>query len=236
MRVTFPSGTDDLLDGFGAAFHYWIHFGGIGARTRRGLGALYCSKAEPWEQPQFVAGDIETRKWPTLTGARLVLGPTMKPAEAWEEAIRVLSQYRQQRTGPRGRSWWPEPDAIRRLRGQRAFRHSHDVTSGDIFPRAQFGLPIIFHFKTPGDPLANTLQIDKATDRLASPVIVKPLAISPTQACPLILALNTPRPPAELLLRQKGAPDEVVDLGELDVATGLLNFAAKEWKTGVRPL
>ena len=73
------------------------------------------------------------------------------------------------------------------------------VKQGGGFPRAAFGLPIIFHFKDYSDPEDNTLNVvgseadGKNTElRLASPLIVKPWAIaSANQAVPLLLALNT---------------------------------------------
>ena len=63
--------------------------------------------------------------------------------------------------------------------------------------RAELGLPIVFHFKDDdqGEPRTTTLYpfLDgKALERMASPLIFKPLAITRDSAVPLILCLNTP--------------------------------------------
>jgi CRISPR-associated protein Cmr1 len=42
-----------------------------------------------------------------------------------------------------------------------------------VFPRAAFGLPIIFHFQGGGDPDDYTLQAGDS-DRMASPLILRP--------------------------------------------------------------
>lgn len=61
-------------------------------------------------------------------------------------------------------------------------------------PRAQFGLPIVMHFKDQGDPddqiLPSSQSSNPQPDRLASPLIFRPLSESRWG----ILLLNTPRP------------------------------------------
>lgn len=102
------------------------------------------------------------------------------------------------------RNHWPEPDAIRRMTGRRAnytdpqgnlHDHTHDVSNIDKFPRAAFGLPIQFEFKRAdqrngappgpppahGDPLGKNRLLGEDAhgtelDRLASPLIIRPVA------------------------------------------------------------
>jgi CRISPR-associated protein Cmr1 len=77
-----------------------------------------------------------------------------------------------------GRSLWPEPDTIRNLTKQSRThkgRQPIPLPPIDKFPRAAFGLPIIFHFKDNGDPRQTVLQ-PKEFERLSSPLILKPLA------------------------------------------------------------
>jgi CRISPR-associated protein Cmr1 len=65
----------------------------------------------------------------------------------------------------------------------------------DAFPRAEFGLPIVFHFQGRGEPPDTTLQpvVDGAgQERMASPLILKPLALADGQAVPIIVPLVTP--------------------------------------------
>ena len=49
------------------------------------------------------------------------------------------------------------------------------VHAARAFPRADFGLPIIFHFQSRSDPQdTNTLQVSRAQDRFPSPLILRP--------------------------------------------------------------
>ena len=49
------------------------------------------------------------------------------------------------------------------------------MTEVDAFPRAAFGMPIIFHFKDKPDPGDTTLQpAGKDLDRFASPLVLRP--------------------------------------------------------------
>lgn len=152
----------------------WILYGGLGARTRRGCGSI-----APW----IASTDGTEREWTTLVGAEYVLGKvTSDPIEAWHEAVELYQRFRQGRGFARaqssarnpqrpGRSFWPEADSIRRITGQHHSHHTpiHDVECG--FPRANLGLPIVFHFKDEGDPEDTTLRrIDAGRTRMASPV------------------------------------------------------------------
>jgi CRISPR-associated protein Cmr1 len=119
-------------------------------------------------------------------GGLLLLRPATKaPDVAWKASLKRLRDFRQGvkvgRNPPSddpnrpGRSRWPEPDAIRRLTGCHSNGHApaHPVT--DVYPRAAFGLPIVFHFKdeNKGEP-PQQLLVPEASDRLASPLILRP--------------------------------------------------------------
>jgi CRISPR-associated protein Cmr1 len=66
----------------------------------------------------------------------------------------------------------------------------------DAFPRAELGLPIVFHFQGRGelkdDPILYPRVDGQRRDRMASPLILKPLALADGRAVPLILRLRTP--------------------------------------------
>jgi CRISPR-associated protein Cmr1 len=111
------------------------------------------------------------------------------PIEAWEKALEVYKNFRQgvpharkegrERNRP-GRSKWPEADSIRRLSGRNSPNHqpTHPVTG---FPRADLGLPIVFHFKDEreGDPPDYTLESSYTLgSRFASPIITKAIKAS----------------------------------------------------------
>ena len=160
----------------------WIYFGGLGARTRRGLGTVKCEKIElnsggrlP-DLKEVLAENKDIVLW-TLSANNAL--------SAWNYALEQYRRYRQQRNDSnengknRGRSHWPEPDSIRMLTGQGNPRHKKPITDPiPAFPRAALGLPIIFQFvhenglekvtikgKQPGkkDP----------AERMSSPVITK---------------------------------------------------------------
>lgn len=129
-----------------AALWAWANFGGIGARTRRGCGSLYCgelSPAEPgcidrWlrhhlEQYGLVL-DHPSRPWSTLSQT-IVLGPQSEPClRAWKKAVQVLQGFKQQK---------------------------HPTLS----------------------PIRGA--------RLASPIIVKPLAVGSEKSFPMLLFLSS---------------------------------------------
>ncbi len=245
LRVRYP---EELQEDVTVALRAFFWFGGIGARTRRGLGALLCESGSGFSVagPNFQFGGLAhpaaQPEWAVLSGSRYVIGAKMSPINAWLRAVELMKNYRQARRegqGNRpGRSYWNEPDAIRHLRNAASDNHTQRVTEGDIFPRGQLGLPIIFHFKStrPGDPADNTLELDTDHDRMASPVILRPLVISDREAYPLCLVLNAPPSPRQFLLKQANAPNLVVEAGGFDLLEGLLQTAEQVWKTERRSL
>lgn len=220
-----------------AAVWAWVNFGGIGARTRRGCGALYCQEAAPaaasaadlrrWLGDRFARYGLETqapeREWPTLDGS-LLAGPTTgirDAADAWDHVInKVLADLRQ---GPDlgrdagrgnfpGRSRWPEAETIRNATG--CHGHPPDPrmsTALPAYPRAEFGLPIVFQFKGSGQggepditQLVPVVRGEERT-RMASPLILKPLLTGSGQAVPLVMPLIA-EPPTGVALRPTGGP------------------------------
>lgn len=151
------------------ALRWWASFGGVGARTRRGFGAIK------------VDGDLK----PVQTNeigqeGRMATGPHADALRSWQLAVGALQAFRQapvgrsEGTSRPGRSNWPEADTIRRRVGQHAPQHE-PRNQVDGFPRAAFGLPIVFHFKDSGDPPDVTLSPSaKDQDRMASPLVLRP--------------------------------------------------------------
>jgi CRISPR-associated protein Cmr1 len=172
VTLTFPESARHEVD---LAIRWWASFGGLGARTRRGFGAFFAEGIEPIRQP-----DIEAR------GGVLRLRGQGSPdaGRQWKSAVQTLFDFRQGRGigrrqgGARpGQSFWPEADQIRRFTGKNAHgRHIPVHDAGNVFPRAAFGLPIIFEFRgSPGDPDKIELLPDAGgNDRLASPLILRP--------------------------------------------------------------
>ena len=160
------------------ALRWWASFGGVGARTRRGLGAVKVTSSNPALTP-VSPQEVEKK------GAKMVLKlSTNNAVDAWRMAIDKLKNFRQGkgvgrkpgRGGRPGRSHWPEPDAIRRLAGHHSTNPNHAPHHPvDGYPRAAFGLPIVFHFKDNGDPADHILEPNIGdSDRMASPLILRP--------------------------------------------------------------
>jgi len=193
----------------------WAHFGALGGRTRRGFGAIaQVFPALPtiddgWAR--FVT--TKPAPWPHLE-QKPVFAPAKSGANDGMATLkRLLGVLRKLRQGPNvgrragqgaahGRSFWPEPDAIRGVFQQVDPRHSTPVTDHDCFPRAAFGTPIIFHFKGE-DPNDTTLQ-PKGHQRLASRLLLRPHLGANGQVEAMALILAHPPPASGYVIVQKG--------------------------------
>ena len=225
VTITFPEAEQKEVE---ATLWAWETFGGLGARTRRGFGALCRTHVDgnPASLPQAARAEALIRqglrkhvvdgRWPDgvphlSQDILFKVRPGTNTLAAWRDLIARLKSFRQARnpgTQPNrpGRSRWPEPDAIRRLTGRRARLHTGALSVLDKFPRAAFGLPIVFHFKDHGDPPKTTLE-GTESERLASPLILRPVACAANQAVGLALLLEAPHaPPGGLIL--KDAPND----------------------------
>jgi len=212
-----------------SALWAWVNFGGIGARTRRGCGALFCGDLAPssagdigsWFQKHGEEYELRAEtnaSWPILAYLPRTLDVVEKPQQAWNDAISLLQAFRQGEGvgrnpgngGHPGRSWWPEADSLRALYpGQGDPRHNKSITLEDparhpAFPRALFGLPIVFHFKGEAieDELYPDLPGENQSTRMSSPLVLRPLGIgSKSQALAMVLRLKAP-PPERLRLKK----------------------------------
>jgi CRISPR-associated protein Cmr1 len=177
-----PILSDDQREEVTTALRWWASFGGVGARTRRGLGAIGVQGLTPVHAAEVAR-----------CGGRLAERPAAHDAtDAWKTSVARLKDFRQRlglgrnppssgSQSPAGRSLWPEADSIRTLSEAADPRHTKRLVGVDGFPRAAFGLPIVFHFKDertgdPGDHVLEPADIshDDKRDRLASPLILRP--------------------------------------------------------------
>jgi len=196
----------------------WVNFGGLGGRTRRGCGAILCKELAPKDRNEliglcepFVLNAPAPRDWPTLAAAILVGGEQSDAIPAWDHVIGRFKHFRQgvdfgrtpgQQSNRPGRSRWPEPETLREITELNADRQrsGHPRLSAipsDALPRAELGLPIVFHFQGQGEPQDTVLYPSddadgKKRERMASPLILKPLALGNGNALPLILRLKSP--------------------------------------------
>ncbi len=177
------------------ALRAWVNFGGIGARTRRGCGSLYCEKLA-------FSNEVELSSMLSLGKIRGRIGAfSGDSVETWIKIINTMKSFRQSpgigrnegtQSNRPGRSRWPEPDSIRRLTGNHSNLHSPAMTVKG-FPRACFGMPIIFHFKDKDhdDPSDCELKLEEGS-RMGSPVLLRPLKMKNGKIVPLALLIAAP--------------------------------------------
>lgn len=210
-----------------AALWAWITFGGLGARTRRGCGALFCddNRFSPlgerdvadWlqrEATRHVLGASRQLPLPILAQAGYVQGRTQAVIDAWSNAVAQLRDFRQApgiarapvnpATKRPGRSYWSEADSVRDAcrnaepyRSDAGFntdltRHAPRHPAMPFFPKADLGVPVIYQRIGPRGKEPRIEGTQSGMTRFASPIVLKPLAVSKTQAVPLALCLNAP--------------------------------------------
>jgi CRISPR-associated protein Cmr1 len=200
------------------ALRWWATFGGVGARTRRGCGAVMVKDAAG---NMITVTDAEV----VAAGMQLSIRPARSSAiEAWKDAVGCLKTFRQGEGTARtprgsnsspGRSYWPEPDTIRRITSVNHPKHPPKENAPQCFPRAAFGLPIIFEFKdryrgdargrpdrSKFDPDSTTLKAQlkgetKPRERMASPLILRPYPSADGMAWhPAVLRIDRQRLPS----------------------------------------
>jgi CRISPR-associated protein Cmr1 len=229
LALRYPAGIAEDVE---AAFWAFTHFGGLGGRTRRGFGAVAETARSRgaldtvdvgWRR--FVSGlEVDWPHLPALGARRLRIKAggwkSSEGALAQEYLLVLMRRLRQVDIGRRsdaddvpgrhpGRSYWPEPDTIRKLTGARSADHRNPVTQVEAFPRAVFGLPIIFHFKDRADPPETRLvpQVNGVQkSRLASPLLLRPHRAPDGSIEALALVLAHPAPTGLLLLEGKRSP------------------------------
>jgi len=175
------------------ALKAWIAFGGVGARTRRGCGALTVlgNNANQWlpptqglaewlEMPRDAASDHD---WTTLAGARGFITLTKNAEDAWCKLGSFWERFR--RGGlVSGTKWSDYRDVLCNLDDQ------HDELA---LAKPFLGLPIEYQEFGEQTPFTGTLE-PAESGRMASPVILKPIALQGGKYGALVLVMNASKP------------------------------------------
>ena len=230
LKLIYPQSLSDDLQ---AAMWAWVNFAGIGARTRRGCGALYCQELAPpdasgiasWYKERLESLGIilaHPKQWPILPDSLLVKS-SRNAMQAWNDVVGLMQTFRQgQKVGRNpgkspnrpGRSRWPEPETIRSATSQRDPKHPRmSGIPDDAFPRAEFGLPIVFHFKDFGDPKDTEIYpiVDgQEKTRMASPLILRPIVCQNGEVQQMILCLKAPSANEVVLKKAPGNPKKKI--------------------------
>lgn len=238
------------------ALSAFVHFGGVGGRTTRGFGQL----AETSPSGKLYTRDelldlIDAQGTPSLGDH---VGAVRKDwyvsirydrDDALNQALDHLRLFRQApgvgRRKNRGRSYWPEPDEIRRLTKSRSSKHSQILTTARSFPRARFGMPIITHFpnnqrtREPGDTsiqpiglerMRSPLQISVHEDGYSYLVLTAPdarkmpLTLKGAPGNPEVTAKLTHNERAELEQKNGTLFQHADDHGEYDAVLAFLYY------------
>jgi CRISPR-associated protein Cmr1 len=181
------------------ALKAWIAFGGVGARTRRGCGALTVvgANANQWLLPTRGLAEwlgmppnaASKCDWTTLAGARGIVVPTASPEKAWSELGQFWARFRKghfaQAYSPMsGGKWRDYRQVLCQLRSQ-----------GNTLRLAKpfLGLPIEYQEFGEQTPFTGTLE-PAQSGRMASPVILKPIALQGGEFGALVLVMHAPKP------------------------------------------
>lgn len=198
---------------------FWASFGGIGSRTRRGAGAVQVTELLAGGQEALLCAltDGSAKRCKSI---RVVAEPATASAyQAFKASIVPMIEFRQwpdlARDGTKGSprtyrlSHWPEAHEIRKAAGVSKPAHAPGVTgwAGRDYPmpRAAFGLPIVVHFKDrlnrtstaddprfdPADRTILPVVNDVVLERMASPVILRPIAVSASSFRPCTVLIDS---------------------------------------------
>lgn len=212
----------------GRALRAWLLLGGIGSRSRRGLGAVDDSGGalldlqdrdaltEAFHDLRPTGGK---RSWPTLAGARLLVGPRFDTADAaWQEAAEAMMAVRSFRRPDidpyrpanvtaklQDPPCWHDEDYAN-------FRAGATFTSG----RAALGLPI--QFRSNDGAGGHTWWLKPArANRYPSPVLLRPVRTR-RGFFPVMTVLTAPLPDGGQVKATGGVPTSGrIDLAGLDL-------------------
>jgi CRISPR-associated protein Cmr1 len=223
----------------------WIVLGGVGARTRRGCGALSVEEhPDVWLPP---IKDTERQQWfralitsadaaqtSLLAGGSVVWGkPDADAQRVWSELGRFWSAFRKGHVGsetysPMSGSKWRDYQTLTRWERERG-------QASLPLAKPFLGLPIIFqNFKN--GKFAGTIEAT-SSGRMASPVILKPMALQNGEVCPLVAVLRAPSPDKirigdTTVSIQNPSNDPVLkDLSARDPLEAVIKAAERQWST-----
>ena len=196
---TLDEPSEETLAALRGAVEAMVLFGGAGSRTRRGLGrlwsdALFGAHASPSTLAKQMAGwslpPINSRPWPSLAGATLLWGPQehSKAGAAVDEALIAFQALRGMRSVGNGHF---EGDQ-RLCEAQKDWSRVKDGKPLDNAFTAALGMPLAY--RSSNNHLDGTTMVSPAggrdTDRLPSPIHIRPVPVAPGQYRALILAMR----------------------------------------------
>lgn len=161
----------------------WIAFGGLGARSRRGFGALELVGQE-MITPRITGAvrGAEPNEF-SLAKAQLLCGPPCNCMQAWQRSVELYAKFRKgerpgatrPNTGLNSHTPWPEADDYRVSRNIPPLRERGTQRGVIRAPRASLGLPLQLRSMASHSGSFGSLSLSGNEDRLASSIITKPI-------------------------------------------------------------
>lgn len=196
------------------AVRAWIAFGGIGARTRRGVGALEVTQdqkdwlpATPDQLKTWFALPLQKEvHHTTLAGAVICLGQPRRPSNtdpykghsAWRELGRFWARFRKGHflEDPETRKTMDyTPTAGGKWQDHKTLLAWRPKQESIALAKPFYGLPIVY--QRLDNSFSGTLEaVHSGGRRLASPVILKPIAFADGSVRPAVIILKAPAPEA----------------------------------------
>ena len=216
-----PDQLEDLQKQVESTLRAWVTLGGIGVRTRRGLGALRAtSNEERWlpsnvdtlgswlglSEKASTGAAMAEPEFPVLAGAKAVFGPDLSNTaksgsgvevlRAWRELAKFWARFRKGHFAdddsgyqPMAGAIWPDHRELLRL------SRLGSSGSGELKQAKPFwGLPIVYQ-GLGKEAFKGTIEaVAPNGSRMASPVILKPVAFANGEIRPMVLVLKAPKP------------------------------------------
>ncbi|MGQ9487111.1 MAG: type III-B CRISPR module RAMP protein Cmr1 [Armatimonadota bacterium] len=251
LRVTFHDVTSEQRTQVENTLKAWIAFGGIGARTRRGCGALtvtderqkWLPPAEPNAQKEWFAKLLPPLnqgghpRFTLLHGASIVCGGAKDAEQAANILHELGSFWACFRKGHVGRGETYTPMAGCKWQDYRGALMMFNKRGGTAISlcKPYLGLPIVYQsFRNA--PFAPTLEAQE-TGRMASPIILKPMALADGRICPVCAVLKAPqprsiriKPPDKEVTLQVNSNDRVLgSLGVTHPLDAVVKAAELQW-------
>jgi len=213
LEVSLPKGH---LPEMQKTLKAWLAFGGVGARTRRGCGALSVREnKENWLPPlkdkDWLSSLCSQRatdppEFTTLADVQVFIGPPQKSAaDVWEQLGRFWAAFRKGHVhndySPMRGGRWADYRTLSAASGKSPATIS--------LSKPHLGLPIIYQ-SLKGVHWHGTIEAEQ-TGRMASPVIIKPVAMSDGRFCPMVAVLKAPAPTAVRIQGRKTTLTSVSD-------------------------
>jgi CRISPR-associated protein Cmr1 len=200
LTISFPKEYQKDVE---AALWAWETFGGLGARTRRGFGALRLltiNQRAVTDLPPS-ANFNHVREWIKYKLAYHVIAGSLPPGvpqlsphtlfgftqrresaeDVWKDLANTLRRFRQAAQKQDKQKWTG-------LKEVKQIVQNYPRQPDNTFPKAAFGLPIVYHLD---DELDVALQgASDGQERLASPLILRPLQFRDGESLGLALLLT----------------------------------------------